>query len=342
MPVVTTEGDDAVVTAWFVTEGSTVTTGQLIAEVQAEKVADDVSAPADGVVQGLVAINIPVPQGAPICTIGEAGTAPASPIETDGVRASPAAKRRARELGVDLVAVAATGAGGRITEADVEMAAAGSVLAVEEPGFLRAVIARNMLRSHAETAPVTLTTQVDMTGVALEHITSRVVRTTAACLRDHASLNGTRDGARFIPSDVANIAIAIQTDEGLTAPVIRDPTALELEDLAKTIANLAERARSKQLDASDFEDGTFTITTLGSFGIDAFTPLINLPQIAILGVGAIREVPGFAEDGSVVSRRFLTLSLTFDHAFVDGAQAAAFLVAVREALEGALSATYHG
>lgn len=333
MPVITDEGEDGVVTAWFVTEGSSVTAGQLIAEVQAEKVADDISSPTDGVVTGLVGINDPVAQGAPICTIGETSEVLATPVEEERVRASPAAKRRARELGVDLAVVTPTGAGGRITETDVEMAGAEKPPPVEEPSYLRAVIADKMRRSHAETAPVTITTQADVTDSLPDHITAWVVRTTALCLADHPQINGIRDGARFVPAETANIALAVQTEEGLTAPVVRNPAAMELDDLAKTIANLAERARSKLLDAHDFADGTFAVTNLGAYGIDAFTPLIDLPQIAILGVGAIRTVPGFAEDGSVVPRRMITLSLTFDHAFVDGAPAAAFLAAVREALE---------
>lgn len=333
MPVITEEGEDGVVTAWFVTEGSSVTVGQLIAEVQAEKVADDITAPADGVVSGLVGINEPVPQGSPICTIGEAAQVVAAPIESDRVRASPAAKRRARELGVDLAGVTATGAGGRITEADVEAAAEGSGEPLDEPSYLRRVIADRMRRSHAETAPVTLTTQVDVTDSVPDHITAWIVRTTARCLTSSQQINGVRDGDRFIPAETANIALAIQTDEGLTAPVIRNPAAMELDDLTKTIRSLAERARAKQLDTRDFADGTFGISNLGGYGIDAFTPLIDLPQIAILGVGALRTVPGFAADGTVMPRRVLTLSLTFDHAFIDGAPAAEFLATLREALE---------
>lgn len=338
MPVITTEGEDGVVTAWFVTEGSSVTSGQLIAEVQAEKVAGDITAPADGVVSGLVAINEPVAQGSPVCTIATATEVSATPVETDRVRASPAAKRRARELGIDLATVTATGSGGRISEADVE-AAAGTTPPLDAeraqgaPSYLRTVIAERMRRSHTETAPVTLTTVADVTNSIQEHITAWVVRTTALCLADHPQLNGVRDGDRFVPAEIANITLAVQTDEGLTAPVIRNPAAMGLDDLAKTITSLAERARAKQLDAADFADGTFGVTNLGGYGIDAFTPLIDLPQIAILGVGAIRTVPAFAEDGSVVPRRVLTLSLTFDHAFIDGAPAAEFLAAVREALE---------
>ncbi len=347
MPVITAVGDDGVVTAWFVDEGSAVTEGQLIAEVQAEKVAEDVHAPATGTVRGLATINRAVPQGAPICTIDEGAEAPipaearsATPpaavsAAVPRVIASPSAKRLARELGVDLASVTGTGPGGRVTGADVESAAGAAEPAVAGMTGLRAVIARNMRRSARETAPVTLTTTVDVTGRGGPHITAWIVRTAAMALAAHPMLNGTREDDRYTPAATAHIALAIQTDDGLVAPVVRNPAKATVEEVADAIERLAERARSKALTTEDFEGATFTVTNLGGFGIDAFTPIINLPQVAILGVGAIRTAPGLSDEGAVVVRKVMTLSLTFDHAFVDGAPAAEFLAHVRELLEGA-------
>lgn len=348
MPVITDAGEDAVVTAWMVDEGSRVRKGQLIAEVQGEKVAVDVEAPVDGVVGDLVAINQPVAQGAAICRIEETGetSAPAPAPEPEGGRtptapptpvpASPAARRLARELGVDLQKVAGSGPGGRITEGDVEAAAGKQPDSATGMSGLRAVIARNMRESHVTTASVTLTTMADVTDRIPAEITAWIVKSVAVCLADYPDLNGVRDGDLFRPATTTGIAVAIQTEAGLMAPVVVDPASRAVGDLHEEIAGLAEQARSRRLSASDYEGGTFSITNLGAYGIDFFTPIINLPQVAILGVGAARDVP-VVRDGAVQARRMLSLSLTFDHAFVDGAPAAAFLARVREELEG-----YHG
>lgn len=329
MPVVTQAGDDAVITAWFVDDGQACRQDQLIAEVQAEKVAMEVLAPIDGYVVNRVAIGDPVAQGSPICQITEtpAASAPAEPAETPAsvpeevIRASPAAKRVSRELGVDLAVIVGSGPGGRITERDVREQSTASA------GFrgLRSVIARNMRASHAETAPVTLFTTVDFGTEAPEDISALIVKTAAEVLRHHPQLNGTRDGDHFTPSASANIAIAVQTEEGLVAPVITEADSKSVDSIVGSVKDLAQRARSKTLAAADYEGGTFTVTNLGPLGVDGFTPIINLPQVAILGVGALRRVPAFDAGGGVVVSHQLVLSLTFDHAFVDGGPAAQFL-----------------
>ncbi len=344
MPVLSEDDEEGIVTAWMVDEGAHVDVHELIATIQVEKVAADVEAPVSGIVRGLVDLNDPVRQGATICTIfddGEDATAgaiaaPESEPSPEPVRviASPSARRVAGELGVDLAAVEGSGPEGRITEADVRAAAATEPVGAELTG-LRAVIARNMRESVLTTAPVTITTTVDATDSLQDRITARIVRATAMALERHGRLNGTRERDRFIPGGSPNISLAIQTDDGLVAPVVRGPTTRSLEDVVGEMDSLAQRARSKLLSAEDYQGGTFTVTNLGSFGVGAFTPIINLPQIAILGVGEIRVVPGFDEHGDVVPRKEFTLSLTFDHAFVDGAPAAAFLADLRRLLEEA-------
>lgn len=320
MPVITGEGEDGVVTAWFVDEGQACTEGSLIAEVQAEKTAEQVHAPAAGHVVDRVGINDPVPQGRPICRIVDQ---PPPPSPDEGpAPASPAARRLARELGVDLAAVRGSGPGGRITETDVRSAAGGAGPAMAP---LRAAIARNMRAAHAQTAPVTLFTTVDLGSEAPPAITATVVRAAARALVDHPALNGRRDGDMFTPAPVAHVCVAIQTEEGLVAPVVRDPAAASVDEVAAAIRSLADRADRRELSTSDYEGGTFTVTNLGAYGVDGFTPVINLPQVAILGVGAVRKMPAVGEDGTVTVRAQMTLSLTFDHAFVDGAPAAAFL-----------------
>ena len=339
MPVITHEGEDAVVTAWFVDEGGSCTEGQLLAEVQAEKVSDEVTAPGTGLVVDRVAINDPVHQGSPICRIVEtaeqsprvepAPTAAPPRDPSTHVIASPAAKRVARELGVDLASVRGSGPGGRVTEDDVRAAA---TPAGETMVGLRAAIARNMRKSHAETAPVTLFSTATLGASKPDRLTARIVKAVAEVLVSHPHLNGRRNGDSFEPADNAQISLAIQTSAGLVAPVVRNAASRSIEDVAADIALLAERAEAKGLTADDFEGGTFSVSNLGSYGIDGFTPIINLPQVAILGVGAARAVPTVADDGSVSVGYQLALSLTFDHAFVDGAPAAEFLRQVVNAL----------
>ncbi len=339
MPVISSAGEDAVVTAWFVDDGQACTAGQLIAEVQAEKVSQEIEAPEAGFVVNRVAIGDPVRQGDPICrviesveasaTVSGPGAEPAVAVSEATVRASPSAKRVAREMGVDLSTIQGSGPEGRITEGDVRSAAG----ALPDMSGLRATIARNMRRSHAETAPVTLFSTVQVGAELPERLTATVVKATAEVLVDHQKLNGTRDGDAFTPAPVAHVSLAIQTDDGLVAPVVRDPASRSTEEVASAIAHIAERARTKRLETSDFEGGTFSVSNLGSYGIDGFTPIINLPQVAILGVGTARRVAVVHDDGTVGSGYEMVLSLTFDHAFVDGAPAAAFLRQLGERLE---------
>ncbi len=347
MPIFTASGEEAVVTAWFVDEGAACSDGQLIAEVQVEKVSADVEAPGAGRIVNRVAVNDPIPQGSPICQIVESVEEPTAVAATalsaakpetsrPTVTASPAAKRVARELGIDLSAVAGSGPRGRITEADVGAAAelASPPTGRIELAGLRAVIARNMRRGHLETAPVTLTSRVDLTSAAQEQFTASLIKAVATALVDHPELNGVRDGDYFTPAPKANISLAIQTDRGLVAPVVVDPASKPVSEISEEITSLAERARGSELEVSEHEGGTFTVTNLGSYGVDAFTPIINLPQVAILGAGAIRTEPVFGDDGSVIAGSRVVLSLTFDHAFLDGALAAAFLRHVAELLSG--------
>lgn len=334
MPVISDAGEAAVVTAWFVDEGQACTVGQLIAEVQAEKVSQEIEAPELGYVVDRVALGDPVLQGEPICRIVESrpepppATVTGPAVRPEAVRASPAAKRLARELGLELSELTGSGPEGRVTEADVRSAVPGSAMT-----GLRAVIARNLRQSRSETVPVTLTTRVLFGETLPPHLTARVVKATAMVLVGHPQLNGIRSGDAFTPAAEAQIALAVQTDEGLVTPVVRDAEKQSVEELAASISGLAERARSKALANADFEGGTFTVTNLGPYGIEAFTPVINLPQVAILGVGAARRAPIVDRSGGVVVGHEMVLSLTFDHAFIDGAPAAAFLAQVREALE---------
>ena len=154
-------------------------------------------------------------------------------------------------------------------------------------------------------------------------------------LRGHPQLRSTWTESGIVsPADTEtiDISLAVDTDAGLVVPVVRDPAAATLKSLQQTVTDLADRARSRQLTAAEMSGGAFTLTNLGAQGIDAFTPILNLPQAAILGVGRIREVP-VVRGEEIVPGQEIALSLTFDHRVLDGAPAATFLAELVRAIE---------
>lgn len=258
--------------------------------------------------------------------------------------ASPRARRIAKELNIDWRQITGSGGGGRIRERDVRAVASTTT----KPGGLRLpiskrrrVIAERLLASRQQTVPVTLTTRADATRLValreqlradglttvLPSYQDIIVKLVATTLQRHPLLAARWDGdAIVLPADDGfDIGLAVDTEEGLLVPVVRDVPRLALGALAERTRELIEQTRSKQLAVSQMQGGVFTITNLGAFGIDAFTPIINHPESAILGLGAIRREPVVADDGEVVVRSQITLSLTFDHRLSDGAPAARFL-----------------
>ncbi|MFO0926726.1 MAG: 2-oxo acid dehydrogenase subunit E2 [Gemmataceae bacterium] len=162
--------------------------------------------------------------------------------------------------------------------------------------------------------------------------TDLFVKLTAAALRQHPLLQAQwRDDGLFVPDGV-HIAIAVDTDTGLLVPVVRDADRLTLRETVARTRQLAALARTGTLTGEQMRGATFTISNLGMFGVDAFTPVIHLPQCAVLGIGRIVREPAVV-DGAIVPRDRVTLSLTFDHRVVDGAPAARFLDTVRRAVE---------
>lgn len=341
--------EEGVFLEWLKRAGDTVHVGDLLYAMDSEKVAQDVESldagvlhiPADAPQPGeivrvgqllgyLLAAgeSIPVPEAAVTAAPVTKVAAPDTPVST------PRARRVARELDVDWTRVPGTGRGGRIREADVRGAATSP--ASPAPAALttaRKVIAGRMLASQEKTAAVTLHTTADMTALVrwrrdLADFTPTYndifVKLAAAALRAHPVLNSRWGGESLCPSSAAHIGIAVDTDAGLLVPVIRDAGKLTLHEVASRARDLADRARTQRLSADELRGGTFTITNLGSFGIDAFTPIINYPECAILGVGRILRQPVAVGD-AIGLRDIVTLSLTFDHRALDGAAAARFL-----------------
>ncbi len=281
------------------------------------------------------------------------------------VRVTPVAKRMAAATGVDLGTVAQTLQGGVIRRADVEavlfdnQASATQPLTIVTPvsvsgkgrpvalTALRKTIARRMQESHQNTAPVTITRDVDATKLVdlrnsiLMELTEKHPRPTytdflvvvlAHILPRHPNLNALFIGDTLEVYDDLHIGLAVDTDRGLVVPVIHAVAHKGLLELAYERSRLVKRALEGTLSQEELSGGTFTLTNMGPLGVDGFTPIINPPQVAILGVGRIRPIPAvFADQISI--RQVMVLSMTFDHRVIDGAPAARFLQDVTQLIE---------
>lgn len=278
--------------------------------------------------------------------------------DSAGQFVGPVVRRRAAELGVDLSQLVGTGIGGRVTKADVE-SAAGSTLAPAavavpkatpvtgpQPGDviplsgMRGAIARNMVDSlqtmaqltHGYEADVTalvavreqLKAESAQTGTKPPSLNDFIIKAAARALQEHPLLNaGIADDKITLFSEI-NIGVAVAVEGGLIVPVVRDADALLIGEIANRTGALATGARTGKLAMADMEGATFSVSTLGAYGVDFFTPVINPGNVAILGVGRVKD--GFRWDGDTpVKTQVLTLSLTFDHRAVDGAPAAEYL-----------------
>ncbi len=288
----------------------------------------------------------------------------AAPARAPGerVKISPVAKRLAQEHGIDLSTITPTGPEGRIVREDVERAIAMKSRGPraegrEEPkavpdliplAGIRKVIFDRMAQSWREAARVTLFADADMTelvklrqaqGADWERrfgirpsYSDLIHLAVAKALREEPRINCRLEGQGVRVRKEVNLAFAVDLGEGLVAAVIRDADKKSLGDLTRAARDLAERGRSGRLTPDEMADGTFTVTNLGTYGVEAFTPIINPPQAGILGVGKILERP-VVMNGGIHVRSTMTLSLVFDHRLVDGAPAARFLAKVKELLE---------
>ncbi len=425
---------EGIVEEWYVEDGATVAAGALLYRLETEKVNLDVEAETEGTVRHLVEAgetlepgdvvgfiyapgedipeSLPTPKQATpgeVPSVGPSAPAstapaptgnkrrPASPaarkragelgidlatIEGTGPRgritredveqaatarearpapsaaarrpASPAARKRATELGIDLANVEGTGPRGRITREDVEQAAAArDVPATPDTAArtplrgMRKTIAERMHASLANSAQLTLDMEVEMDdAVKLRgqlvaeweaegvrpSFTDLVMLAAAKALSRHPRMNSALIDDAIVGSEAVHMGMAVALDEGLVVPVIHDAANKGLKAIAQESSVLAERARAGALTLDDVQGGTFTVTSLGMYGVDGFTPILNAPQTGILGVGRIFE--GVAWEGETpVKRRRMRLSLTLDHRVIDGAPAAQFLGTVREYLE---------
>ena len=276
----------------------------------------------------------------------------APPQQEDQAQVVPAARRLARERGIDLTQVRGTGPGGRILIADVEQAVQAPdqapVQAISKTvpmTGIRRTIATRMLQSQQTMAQVTLTTEANVAdAMALRVGVSRqwtdlslsplhlAVKAAARALKDHPRLNAIQGEDEVQLMDEVNIGVAVSLPEGLITPVIRNADQKTLAQIAGEARDLASKTREGRARPEDVTGGTFTISNLGAYEVDAFTPIINPPQVAILGVGRVVDKPVILQ-GEIAKGAMMYLSLTFDHRVVDGAPAAEFLQKLKGYLE---------
>jgi pyruvate dehydrogenase E2 component (dihydrolipoamide acetyltransferase) len=382
--------ESGTIVRWLKSEGDEVKKREPLYELDTDKVTQEVEAEAEGVLLKILVDEGEVEVGKTIAVIGKAGEdvssvaaaeAPSGdgraaaalpaerPVEPNGrpapapapaetqapaspgrVKASPLARRLARERGVDLALVRGTGPEGRIVAEDVEKAAiaapaapalpeaAPATVEVVELTSIRRTIARRL--TEAWQAPVfQLGVSAEMTealalreklverlaeGDAKPTVNDILTKLAAVALTRHRALNATFTGETIHRSSAANVGIAVAAPTGLIVPVIRNADRLSVQEIARVRADLVGRARDGKLTLQDLEGGTFTISNLGMFGVEQFVAVLNPPQVAILAVGAVKDTP-IAIDGEVDVAPVMHLTLTCDHRAIDGADGAEFL-----------------
>jgi pyruvate dehydrogenase E2 component (dihydrolipoyllysine-residue acetyltransferase) len=344
-----TEGE---VARWLVAEGERVEEDQPLLEIQTDKTTVEIPSPFAGtVLKILVGEGEVAPVGAVLVVVGEEGeqllrsvqTPPPEPLQAQAgepivsvvaetpaaaVRATPAVRRIAQELGVDLLAVTGSGAASRITEDDVRAAAAvpreGRRIPVRG---VRRLIVEQVSRAHREVPAVTFVEECDFTGIELATVVAQSLRAAAGALHAFPELNARLDGEEIVLLDRYDLGIAVQTDDGLVVPVVRGCDSRSVEELDADVQRLADAARAGTLAPEELRGSTFTVTSAGRFGGIFVTPLVNHPEVAILGLHRTGPRP-VVRDGEVVVRKMGNVSVTFDHRVVDGLRAGAFCLDV--------------
>jgi pyruvate dehydrogenase E2 component (dihydrolipoamide acetyltransferase) len=376
------------ITKWLKSPGDTVEKGEPLFEIDTDKVTQEVESDYAGVLLKITLESGEAPVGQTIAYIGKEGeevaeaaapapeTAPepakvsdtVAPRETTAetkvsdtsgsnggrIKASPLARRIARERGIDLSSLSGTGPDGRIVAEDVERgeAATPAAPAAVPTGEIESIPLTNIRKTIARRltaawqAPVfQLTVSADMTRanelVARNRelnpdvrvtVTDLLAKVCAQALLRHRDVNVQYTEDALLKFPTANVGIAVAAPQGLVVPVIRSVERLSLAEVGTARVDIVGRARENKLTTQDLENGTFTISNLGMYGIEQFVAVINPPQAAILAVGATLDTP-VARDGAVEVRPMMTMTLTVDHRAVDGAAGADFLRTVKQFVE---------
>ena len=355
--------EEGKVAEWHKAVGDTVSKGETIAVVETDKASFDIESPADGVlwvIHALAGTVVPVGDAIGLVgAIGEIAPAPGTPSplpaattqpapaerQAEGAtaqrsqraRISPAARALADELGIDLEGIAGSGDDGLVTRDDVRARAAAAPRDEAVPlSPMRRAIAEATERSWRTIPHVPLHSHADVTALLSKQgvsLTAAVTRACALALPRHRAFNGWLLESAFKPSRHADIAVAISTPAGLVTAVVDAAETKSLAQLCHEISALAASARDGRLDGAKMTGGSFTISSLGRWGVDAFSPVISAPQVAILGVGRVNRVAREGPDGNVRFVSELGLTLVFDHRANDGVQAAEFLADIVGHLE---------
>jgi pyruvate dehydrogenase E2 component (dihydrolipoamide acetyltransferase) len=335
-----TEGE---VARWLVQEGQEIAEDDPLVEIATDKTTVEIPSPAAGLVTAiLVAEGEVVPVGTVLVVIGGAVKAIEDPpraepnrtsnrlLQGEKVRATPLVRRLAEELGVDLATISGTGPQGRITEADVRPPSGGR----REPirGIKRQMF-EHLTRAHREIPPVTWVEECDFTDADVKRLLPLVLKAVAESLQEFPELNARIEDNELVYLDRYDLGIAVQTEQGLVVPVVRACDSRSLDELDVDVKRLAEAAQDGKLTPEELRGATFTVTSAGKSAGLLTTPLINHPQVAILGVYRIADRP-VVRDGEIVVRRIGNVSVTFDHRVIDGKRAADFGLAVIARLQG--------
>ena len=319
----------------------------------------------------------PAPAAAPAQASAAPATPAAAPAAAPSgvrIRISPYARKLAAGMGVDYSHLTGSGPSGRIVAKDILAAAEAQKAAPAAPAAapaapapkkgglelmdgdtvvklsgMRKVVAERMLQSHTEIPPVTQNTKVDVTALMQFRkslaetagkkfsVNDLILKATAKVLRQHPEILVSCDNGQIIQRAHVNLGMAVALDAGLIVPVIRDADKMGLEELAAKAKDLATRAKGNQLTTDEYKGSTFSVSNLGMFGIETFTPIVNQPDAGILGVCAIQDELVMDDEGSISKHQIMRLSFTFDHRLIDGAVAAKFIMDLRDLLQSPMN-----
>ncbi len=359
----------AYLSSFLVKVGDLVRRDQPICELDSDKASMEVPSPVSGQVTELIGDDgDEISVGSVLARIDTSvavaePAAPEPPPEAQdsrGAKTGPAARQAAREAGVDLDAVAGSGRGGRVLSKDVAAAAERPAPFVHFPEAdealeevvpmspLRRTIAKRLVEAQQTAAMLTTFNEVDLSGIKAlraryqEQFVARYgvklgfmsffVKAAVDALKDHPAVNAEIRGTDLIYKRYYHVGVAVSTERGLVVPVLRDADKLSFAQVELGIAELARKARDSELKLADFRGGTFTVSNGGVFGSLLSTPILNAPQVGILGMHTIQNRP-VAVGGQVVVRPMMYLALSYDHRIIDGRQAVSFLIRIKELVE---------
>lgn len=355
MPKLSLTMKEGMVGKWYKKEGDSLEKNEPIVEIVSEKATYDLEAPASGVLRKILVeqgSNALVDQTLAVITNPDEALSdaelktevPQAEAATERILASPAAKRLAREHGIELSLMKGTGPENRITEQDVEdfmNQSFGGLPKVKETITLTGLRKTSAERVSASfrTAPhSTIVMEVDISKTLSLHerlqvsYTAVLVKVAADALAEKRLVNSSLEGDVIRVFENVNVGVAVATENGLIVPVVKDADKKSIKEIDAIVKELTLKAREGRLAKAEISGGTFTITNLGMYGVDFFTPIINPPEAAILGVGSIKEKIALT-NGKVENKPMITLSLSYDHRVIDGAPAAEFLRAIKDKLE---------